>query len=547
MSGEPASPWSVRAAWVLVAGCWLYLFTWNVRLNNPNERTRALQARAILENGELRIGERFRDAAGRLRVRDLYGRVHGGIFVNDVALVCRTPGPDCEGDLYPAKAPGTALLGLPVLAAAYLCGAVEPGPAGEMDAVWWLRYGGVALPVFLCLLLLSRLLGACGLAPDERTRVVLACALGTSVFPYAIMFVGHALAGAALLAGTGLLVEARRSRRQALSWSLAAGAVSAYAVLLEYHAVVGLLVIGTWAVVSPARRRLVPGFAAGGMLIGALFCWLHASMFGHPLRTGHFFLVSSHNVISQSTGFLGLSHPHAGALGELVFGTYMGLGPIMPWLLLGFLAGAPVLGRRMGKLPLGAGLTLVAIVVVYVLLVSSMDKWRMMNGWSIGPRYLVPAVLPMAFVAGIGWQWLRRFNAWLGAVLSGLAAASLVILAALTAVFPQPPEWVANPFAELAVPLLTEGYGVRNAGAWLGLGPFGLLPFGLMIASAFGWLCWPPGRARPGRRWALFALSLAVALAWTLALGCFQPSEEQARSSGQAFVRSMSEGQGGGR
>ena len=61
--------------------------------------------------------------------------------------------------------------------------------------------------------------------------------------------------------------------------------------------------------------------------------------------------------------------------------------------------------------------------------------------------------------------------------MAGLAAGSVIIIASLTAVFPQPPMSLTSPFGELAVPLLLAGYGVRNLGLALGMGPFGLIPF----------------------------------------------------------------------
>jgi hypothetical protein len=148
MDPEKKQKWLDRAVWILIAFCWLYLFTYSRSLNNPNERTRVMQTRAIVETGRLSIGESFRDDQGRYRYRDLYGHIHNGQFVNDLSLVCRNANeqpPNCEGLIYPAKSPGASLVGVPALFVANLLGAIPEGPAGEMQATWVTRYFGIAL------------------------------------------------------------------------------------------------------------------------------------------------------------------------------------------------------------------------------------------------------------------------------------------------------------------------------------------------------------------------------------------------------------------
>ena len=138
---------------VLVFCAWVYLFTYSASLKNPNERTRVLQARAMVEYGQFHIGDTRTKRRGRFAVRDLYGNKYKG--VNDVGLVCndsaKSP-PKCEGKLYPAKAPGTSLMGAPVLFLASVVGLVPEGADGEITATWILRYGGVMFPMLGALL-----------------------------------------------------------------------------------------------------------------------------------------------------------------------------------------------------------------------------------------------------------------------------------------------------------------------------------------------------------------------------------------------------------
>ena len=215
----------------------------------------------------------------------------------------------------------------------------------------------------------------------------------------------------------------------------------------------------------------------------------------------------------------------------------------MPWLVWGGLAGiGPMLRGRLGSLPPGATRTLAVIVLGYLVFVCLLQQWRTMNGWSIGPRYLVPAMLPLAFVAGVGWQRLATWKAWLGSLTAGLAAAAMGAVAMVTAAYPSPPAELANPLSELALPLLADGFGVRNAGGWLGLGAGILVPFGLLVCLAMVWVLWPlqTGSFRQNLRRA--GLALAVALIWLGWLALVRPTSEAVRERWLDFARQTVEG-----
>jgi hypothetical protein len=536
MDADKKQPWFDRAAWLLIVFCWLYLFTYSRSLNNPNERTRVMQTRAIVEQGRLSIGETFRDESGRLKVRDLYGHIHAGRFVNDLSLVCRNPRevpPDCEGPIYPAKAPGASLLGVPALFVANLLGAIPEGLAGEIQATWVTRYFGVAILMFLCLFAFARLLLLIGLSRPQTRAILLTTALGTTVFPYGIMFVGHALSGGALVVGLWLLIKSRKEPRLGFLWALLSGLVTASAVFLEYHSVIAVICIAAWTVSMKDRWKVLPAFAAGALLMAAGYLVLHQVMFHSPFLTGHSCLMSAHNRFSQASGYLGLSSPHVGSLVDHLFDPYMGLLPLMPWLLVGGGLGIYLLLKKpIGDLPQGAARTIAAIFIVYLLFVVCLDKWRMMNGWSIGPRYLVPAILPLSLAAAAGFSKINEWNQWAAHVLLGLMAASVIIIASLTAVSPQPPDALRGPFGELAVPLLFEGHGVRNLGRALGLGSFSLLPFFLAIFGAATWIL-----LSPKRKLAYTAVAIAVAIVWLVTLALIRPTKPQDRAHWQEFSR----------
>lgn len=533
MDAEKKQQWLDRGVWLLIAFCWLYLFTYSRSLNNPNERTRVMQTRAIVENGRLSIGESFRDESGRMKVRDLYGHIHNGQFVNDLSLVCRNANelpPNCAGLIYPAKSPGASLVGVPALFMANLLGAIPEGPAGEMQATWVTRYFGIALLMFLSLFAFSRLLTLVGLTRSLNRAVLLTTALGTTIFTYGIMFVGHALAGGALIVGVWLLVEAQKKS----CWICAAlsGLATASAVFLEYHSIIAVLCIAAWPLLMKDRRKVLPGFAAGAAVMAVLYIILHQVMFHSPFLTGHAHLMSAHNRFSQSSGYLGISIPHLGSLVDNLFDPYMGLLPLMPWLLGGLFGIYLIFRKQQGDLPIGSARVIAAIFIVYLIFVTCLDKWRMMNGWSIGPRYLVPAILPLSLAAVVGLKKLFDWNQWAAHALLGLMAASVIIISSLTAVFPQPPDALKSPFGELAVPLLFEGYGVRNFGLLIGLGSISLLPFFLAIFGSATWIT-----ISSKRKLMFTAVTIAVAVIWIVSLALIRPTKPSDRAHWQEFSR----------
>lgn len=538
------TPDPLRSVWLagaLVATAMVWVFPYSAALNNPNERTRVLQARALVEQGRLAIGEARLDPAGRLLTTDLYGAEHRGLFVGDVAVVCRDRQrrPPCDGPILPAKSPGVALLGAIPLAAAAAIGFVAPGPEGELRAHAVVRWVAVIVPIWIAWAAWAAMLARAGVPQPRIARCLLVAALGTGLFPYGIIAVGHALAGAALVGGIAALDVARR-RRRAVSLAVLAGAVSGAAVWFEYHAVLGIACIAAWVAVSRDRLRIGPGFAVGLAAAAAPLAGVQHRLFGAPWRTGHAWLAGAGNRWSQETGLLGIDGLHAGALADALLDPYMGLVPFMPWLAAAGVAGAVavVVDRRGDR---GPALVCLAIAAVYLLFVSSLGRWRAMNGWSIGPRYLVPAMFPLAFVAAIGWQRVAR-HSWVGdALLAGLGAASVLVVSLTTAAHPSPPASVVNTFAEVTIPMLRDGHGVRNLGTLFGVGSAGLAGFvGLAGLCAAGVL-WPVREARGPIALRVGVAGLAAAL-WIGALALAPTRDAAEREETLRFLHDTVEG-----
>lgn len=529
--------WLALAA---VAFSWLWLFPYSQALNNPNERTRVLQAHAMAWRGELSIG-RLTPRPNRPKTSvDPWLGVHRRLFVNDVAVRCDDPddeAPECRGSLYPAKGPGSALLAAPGLFALRVLGVDISSRDHEPKLTRLSRLFGATLPSLAGLFGLVLYWRRYKIPPDRIAVMVLAAGFGTSLFPYSMMLVGHATAGAALLWGALLIGQAfERERAAPALWG---GALVGLSVLLEYHAALAAVMIaGVFMLMRPPRRVLL-GFGAGAGASAVVFAVLHKLMFRSSLRTGHYFLVSTHNRASQESGFLGLSGLNIDSIYGNLFDPYVGLTPTQPWLVfvtLALLVTAAMATSSGGstrtafsRLRLGYSRLirrerattniLITAVIAYVVFLLTMNNWRVMNGWSIGPRYLIPAMFPAVALAGRAWHRVALSSRWAHAILCGLAAASVVAVGALTLTYPSPPDRIRAPFAELALPLLRAGYGVDSVGGVFSASLYSLAPvMALLFLSCGALLIHATQRSAPLKRQlsmlAIAALSFTLWLSW---------------------------------
>ncbi|MBK6531184.1 MAG: hypothetical protein IPN17_09830 [Deltaproteobacteria bacterium] len=146
------------------------------------------------------------------------------------------------GSYYPAKAPGSSMLGVPVYYALY--------NAERLLGFNPATFRATNLNSYLLNLWISAFWGALGAAflyrflrthrghePDDALVISLVFALGTLVFPFATQVWGHVAAAVFLLLGFGLGFEKRRHA------ALTAGFFAGSAVLTEYLAAIGAVAI----------------------------------------------------------------------------------------------------------------------------------------------------------------------------------------------------------------------------------------------------------------------------------------------------------------
>jgi len=473
------------ALFLVLMICYAYFFP---RWADPNQNSRLDMVVAVVDQGTLQI--------------DAY--VHNTV---DFAKV--------GAHYYSDKAPGVALLGIPLYAGLRLV--LDQPVIGQITVKFGhsqafqstLRSDGTGVledkvrfaiaQVVLTLIVVS--LPAAGLGvimfrflaqftPSiwPRLAVVLAYGLLTPVFPYAAAFYGHQLSAVLLFAVYALLFG------PAPSWStgklLLAGLLLGASVVIEYPSVLIVGILGAYALDRLYRAGRWPQIGwlllAGG-IVAAGWMIYNTAVFGGPLALGY-----SNSELWQTqhdTGFMSLTLPHLDALWGITFGVFRGLFFLSPVLLLsvpGF-----VLWWRSREHRPAFWVSLLSVLAFLWFNASSSMWW---GGYAVGPRYLLPALpflaLPMIFVFR---AWRGRL--WLQLALGALAIWSLVATWGLTLADQAfPPDTIPNPLLGYAWPSWLSGNIARNYGTLLGFrGANSLIPLALAIlAVVAGWAvaCW---------------------------------------------------------
>jgi hypothetical protein len=511
-----------HAAWFLVAAAYLIVSPYYEAINNPNENVRVWATRAIVVHHVLDI-----DA-----VQGEWG------YVNDKAKNDR--------HVYSSKAPGASFLGVPVLFVETgldkLLGRAAPG---KRATTFWLRLFAVKVPMLAFFWLFARYVERKTHSALARDLLLVALGLGTMLYPYGGMFVGHALAAAAIFSAFILLDDPRVDAaavetrdpddpnvvREMWRRAGAAGFLAALAVTLEYQVILVALALGVYLLVR--QRRAVLPFALGALPPAIALGAYHTALFGRPWT---FPYANIENPVFAQTahraGFHGLSLPHLEAFPAFLISPAYGLFCFSPVLLLG-LAGAVYLALRGPRRE--AVLTL-AIAASMFLFIAGMSNWR--AGWCVGPRYIA-AVAPFLLLPII--QLWPRFgpHRWASALLVGLTIPSVLLNVVSGALYPHYPEQFDNPLFDLAFPLLGAGYTPYGLGWLLGLrGAAAMVPLVLVVLGALA-LVAAGDDPRPRRAAAHLALALAIAGCFLLPLSAYGRASRPDETHAAALVRSL--------
>jgi hypothetical protein len=524
------------AVW-LVAFAMLWAQPYFERLNAPNELVRVYATMAIVDQGTYAIDGLSPGKYGWINDRSGHGGKH-----------------------YACKAPGTSFLGVPV----YWLTKKVAGWAGTQPSlrtiVLTLRVCCVVLPIVLFLLLFRSYL-------DERfgrgwlsDASVLACGLGSILFPFAHIFAGHALA--AVSAGSAFMLldggaERLRAGRRWWPRLVGGGLLLGLTPTFEYPAVLAAAPVGVYALVRIGLRpwallcTILPALAAIAPTVH-----FHWSAFGGPLTTAYPFVESPYFRTWHETGWLGVTYPRA----DRMFGTLLSpdyglffLAPVLlPWLGLLFvfpllLLCVPLLwslpswvlpstvfllllwqmlvvcvGQRFLRID-GRLLVLTLVPLLMILYVSSSEMWR--GGWTVGPRFLTGAV-PFLVLGGA--TLLHRLGVerrpLLQAAFAGLLLASLAVQVPAGVLYPHFPENFSGPLPEILFPLARAGLAPSSIGGALGLrgGAF-WWPLLVVLAAGGAWLLWRRWVPTAADRVRRAGVAIAAAAALVAALVVLSP------------------------
>lgn len=450
-------------ALLLCGAAYLYVFPYQIRINNPNENVRLYMTAALAEQGTYEISE----------LRRRWG------WVNDCAAK--------DGQIFSVKAPATSFLGVPPYFVYYWITEHTDLDFDRTFALWLCRVFASILPWLLFLVFFHRWLGRHTSSPLARDAAFLSVALGSCLYGYGLLFMSHTLSAAAAFGAFMLLYDARKAGRMRAGRAFLAGFLAAMVTLLEYPGFLASALLSLYAlfVVRP-WIRLLP-YALGGMIPTAAMMHFQYRCFGSPFTPGHLYVENDFLRGRHEEGFFGAVGVQPEALFGLLVHPGAGLFPLTPILLFG-VVGLGILAWRRGSraeaLVVGAisGLTLLAI--------SAMNNWR--GGWTLGPRYLVLLYPFLAWTALFGLEPIvRRAPRTAAALALGTTAVGLVMSGIPSVYYPHFPPEIVQPVSEVVAVLVEHDFAPYAAGNLLGVyGNASMLPMLALGLGALLWLAW---------------------------------------------------------
>lgn len=387
-------------------------FAWFYQAGGWNQNSRFDLVRALVEEGTLRIDDYHRNTWDKARF---------------------------EGHYYSDKAPGLALVAAPVVAAA------RPFTNDIGWLSWLATVWAASLPTVLACWLLRRTSVRLGAGESGATFAAMTFALATPAFAYSTLLFGHALAIFCLMGAFAAAIALPDSERP-LIVGFALGLAGGWGTLTEFPVALPAFLIFGFALAQiwndrPRRLRAAAGIVLGGFVAFGVLVAYNMTAFGSPFDTGYSHVAGWSGM---KEGFMGVTLPKMGVLGQITFGSFRGLfyfSPVLLFAPIGWFFGV----RR-------AMLTSAAIVVYYFLFNAAYKYWS--GGWSFGPRLLAPALPFLALPLGFAWS---RSRTTLKVLLLAAALVSGIIALLAVSTTAQPPESVRQPLAELWWPAFRDG------------------------------------------------------------------------------------------
>ena len=443
----------------MFAVVYLYAFPYFDKLRNANEMPRILMTRAIVDRGVLSIDQSMNELQS----------------VSDTSVAP-------NGHRYPNKAPGPSFLAVPVYAVCKVLGFTS-----LRSVTWAFRVTVVTIPALFFLPLFYRFSRRFTVSEQARRAALVAFALGSQAFPYALLFMSHALAAAFL--GIAFVAAVRLVRDASRRWHRAAvmsGFCCAMAVMMDYQSVMAATVIGLYVLIRGSTRvRKMLWMAAGALPPAAILAVYQKVAFGSFVRTGYDFGVDQ----STKSGFMGVIGFNKAAITSTFILPSNGILVLAPWVLLAVVGCIAIARNREARARMGAEAAVCAAIgIAYLLFLSSLLPYMARGGWCVGPRYMTVAMPFVAWLAAVGMQAAARWTATKVLALALVVASATIFVVGATT-FPHWPDRLSNPLYDLVFPLLGRGYAVHSLGTVVGLrGIVAILPLYLFTFVAVMWL-----------------------------------------------------------
>jgi len=257
-------------------------------------------------------------------------------------------------------------------------------------------------------------------------------------------------------------------------------------------------------------------YALGGVLPGLLTAWFHTAAFGSPLTTAYTTLENPQFVKDIAPGVMGLRAPSLENMWGAFVSPFEGLFYFAPWMALTVFAIPFFYFVQFKRAPSADRTDFTASTVsvgVLTLFIACHSLWR--GGWTLGPRYIVPFV-PFAalLILHAASALSRRAQTPARAITAVLVVLSVVVTGACSLVSQGFHTIFFNPLAEVALPLLRDGFVTWSLGHALGLKDhWPLVPLLILVLPGLIYLLWRASgpRAQPWpRRLFIFCLMLLL-------------------------------------
>ena len=375
-----------------------------------NETSRYDLVRALVEDGTTQI-DRFQKNTG------------------DKALYA--------GHYYSDKAPGTALLGVPVYKSLRVVyHRLDAGEPGSKAAIQALAMAESGIPTTLLVLLLIRFLRP-AVGEVWALAIGVGYGLGSMAWPYATLFFGHAASTFCLFAAFYLLW---RWRERPNPWRpLVSGALAGCAVLVEMPVVLGVAILGCYALWLGRGQAL--RFVLGGIPALLVLLAYNLLTFGGPFTVGYEYSTGFGSLNEQ--GIISVVLPSWTTASALLFGP-RGLVRFAPWFAL-----AP-LGILAARRSAVRAEVIVAAAVCCAFLIYNSGALNPFGGWTPGPRYLLPSLPFAAILVAVSPPKLRIPTTL-------LLVFAIGVFFSATATVPSVPTTYGDPLIDLWLPHLLAG------------------------------------------------------------------------------------------